>query len=320
MDSNYILSFIVPVYNVSLYVEQCIRSLYAQNIPREDYEVIVVDDCSPDNSKDIVIGLQSEFKDLKLISLKENVKLGSARNIGLQNATGKFIWFIDSDDYIQPNVLREIVNELNVTDIEVLHFDYLEFNANDETIIPYKSHYELEICTGAEFYFDTHEVWWQKGVEAWRKIYKRSFLLDHNLMFANSVMYEDVDYSINMFAIATKVKHLDIAPYYYRNNSLSITNSTITPAHLKYWILLVLRCNKLQENFNINENIDPRFDELIDNFINYQIGCVIDNLRKFNIENRKMYYSLLGDVDLVFIRKYVSLRKYLYLKYPVFSF
>ena len=110
MDSNYILSFIVPVYNVSLYVEQCIRSLYAQNIPKDDYEVIVVDDCSPDNSKDIVIGLQSEFKDLKLISLKENVKLGSARNVGLQNATGKYIWFIDSDDYIQPDVLREIVN------------------------------------------------------------------------------------------------------------------------------------------------------------------------------------------------------------------
>ena len=200
-----------------------------------------------------------------------------------------------------------------------MHFDYLEFNSNDESIIPYKSHYKLEICTGAEFYFDSHEVWWQKGVEAWRKIYKRSFLLDHNLMFANSVMYEDVDYSINMFSIAQKVKHLDIAPYYYRNNSLSITNSTITPVHLKYWILLVLRCNKLQENFNIKENIDPRFDELIENFIKYQVGCVIDNLRKFNFENRKMYYSLLGDVDLVFIRKYVSIRKYLYLKYPVIN-
>jgi glycosyltransferase involved in cell wall biosynthesis len=319
MDSSYILSFIVPLYNVSTFVEQCIRSLYNQDIPREDYEVIVIDDFSPDNSKDIVVEMQKEFRDLKLISLTENVKLGSARNIGLQHATGKYIWFVDSDDYLQSNILRRIVCELNNNDIEILHFDYLELHENDGSIIPYKAHYNLETCTGAEFYFDSNELWWQKGVEAWRKIYRRSFLLDNNLMFADRVMYEDVDYSINMFAIAQKVKHLDFAPYYYRNNSTSITKSAITPVHLKYWILLVLRCNKLQVNYENNKNIDPRFVEIIDVFIKYQVGSVIEHLRKFDIKNRKLYYSLLTDVDIVSLKKYVSLRKYLYLKYPVFN-
>jgi glycosyltransferase involved in cell wall biosynthesis len=318
MDSNYILSFIVPVYNVSSYIEQCIRSLYNQDIPREDYEVIVIDDFSPDNSKEIVVEMQKEFQSLKLISLTENVKLGSARNIGLQHATGKYIWFVDSDDFLQPNVLHRMVCELNNNDIEILHFDYQVLHESDGSIIHYKAHYNLETCTGAEFYFDSNELWWQKGVEAWRKIYRRSFLLDNKLLFAERVMYEDVDYSINMFAIAQKVKHLDITPYYYRNNSASITNTAITPVHLKYWILLVLRCNKLQENYLSNKKIDPRFAEIIDVFIKYQVRYVIDSLRKFNFKNRKLYYSLLADVDIVNIKKYVSFRHFIYLKYPIF--
>jgi len=319
MNSNCILSFIVPMYNVALYVEQCIRSLYDQDIPKEDYEVIVIDDCSPDNSKDIIVRLQTEFPSLKLVSLAENVKLGSARNIGLQHAIGKYIWFVDSDDYIQPNILKGLIDELDNNNIEILHFDYLEINDSDESIIPYRTHYNLEICTGTEFYFDSKELWWQKGVEAWRKICKKSFLIENELIFADSVMYEDVDYSINMFAIAQRVKHIDTAPYYYRNNSLSITNSTITPNHLRYWILLVLRCYKLRKKIISDDKIDKRFIEIIDEFIKYQLSSVVNSLRKFNIEKRKMYFYLLEGIDFTPLKKYVSIKKYLYLKFPIFK-
>jgi glycosyltransferase involved in cell wall biosynthesis len=315
MESETFLSLIVPVYNVAPYVEQCIRSLYQQDIPVEDYEVIVVDDCSTDNSKDIVVGLQQEFPTLRLIALPENVKLGSSRNIGLQHSVGKYIWFIDSDDYIQHNILKALVQELNNHQPEILHFDYQVVN-DDGSTIPYHTHYTLETCSGAEFYFDTNELWWQKGVEAWRRICKKSFLTENSLDFAEKVMFEDSDYSIKMFALAQKVKHLDIAPYFYRNNSSSITNRPVSPVHLKYWIQLALRCDKLRSIFLNNKNINQRFVTILDDLIKYQLGNIVKNLRTFDRKNRSLHRKLIADTTLTPLKSYITLKKYYYIKYP----
>jgi glycosyltransferase involved in cell wall biosynthesis len=315
MNTECFLSFIVPVYNVAPYVEQCIRSLYSQDIPVSTYEVIVVDDCSTDNSKSIVFDLQKEFPSLKLIELKENMKLGSARNIGLDSAVGEYVWFIDSDDYIQSNILNLICTELRNEAVEILHFDYQVFESETNLVIPYRVHYSLDVCTGSQFYFDSNELWWEKGVEAWRKVYKRSFLIDNKLRFAEKVMYEDSDYSLKMFSIAQKVKHIDIAPYFYRKNNLSITNVAITPQHLKYWILLALRCDGLMKNFKSSKDIDLRFISITNEFIKYQILSVITNLKKFRWIEKKEYKQLLKDIDISVIRKYVSIWKYLYVKY-----
>lgn len=315
MESETFLSLIVPVYNVAPYVEQCIRSLYQQDIPVEDYEVIVVDDCSTDNSKDIVIGLQQKFPTLRLIALSVNVKLGSARNIGLQHSVGKYIWFIDSDDYIQHNILKTLGQELNYHQPEILHFDYQVVN-DDGSIIPYHTHYTLEICSGAEFYFNSNELWWEKGVEAWRRICKKSFLTKNSLEFAEKVMFEDSDYSIKMFAIAQRVKHIDIAPYFYRNNSTSITNSSVSPAHLKYWIQLALRCDKLYKDFLQSNSIDSRFLSIINDFIRYQTRNIFMNLKTLNRQNRSQYRALIRQTNLKKLRPYLSLFKYLYLRYP----
>ena len=97
------LSFIVPFYNVEPYIEECVRSLYAQDIPQEEYEVICVDDCSPDGSRAIVERLQKEYPTLRLLIHTENKRQGGARNTGMRESNGKYVWFVDADDYIQPN-------------------------------------------------------------------------------------------------------------------------------------------------------------------------------------------------------------------------
>ena len=103
------LSFIVPFYNVEPYIEECIRSLYNQDIPQEEYEVICVDDCSPDGSRAIVERLQKEYPTLKLLIHTENKRQGGARNTGMKVAQGIYIWFMDSDDYIKPNCLKDLL-------------------------------------------------------------------------------------------------------------------------------------------------------------------------------------------------------------------
>ena len=104
------LSFIVPFYNVEPYIEECIRSLYNQDIPWAEYEVICVDDCSPDGSRAIVERLQKAYPTLRLLKTPENLRQGGARNMGLDVAQGKYIWFVDSDDYIMPNCLKYMLN------------------------------------------------------------------------------------------------------------------------------------------------------------------------------------------------------------------
>lgn len=319
-SSKIILSIVVPVYNQNRYVEQCIKSLYRQDIPISDYEVLVVDDCSTDNSKDIVIGLMSEFPEIKLLSLYENQKLGSARNIGLRNSCGKYVWFIDSDDFIQPNILKQLIGELNSNDIDVLHFDYKVYNNYDNSIIPYRVNYSIEICDGLKFYFDTNELWWQKGIEVWRRIHKKSFLVDNNIFFAEKVMYEDVDFSLKVFAHAKSVKHLDISPYFYRNNPISITKTKVSSTHINYWILLVNRCNELREEFIINKNIDYRFIKIIDDFIKYKIVTIFRFLE--NIDKNDICFNsiLIKNINFITYKKYISLKIFPYLFWLRFKF
>ena len=142
------LSFIVPVFGVEKYIEECIRSLYHQDIPKEEYEVICVDDCSPDNSAVIIERLQSEYPTLKLLRHTENKRQGGARNTGLREAQGRYVWFIDSDDYIQPNCLKALLNQAESEQLDVLQI-YYAYNGKIRTDM-----IEYGPCTGSQYVFD----------------------------------------------------------------------------------------------------------------------------------------------------------------------
>ena len=104
------LSIIIPFYNVEQYITQCLDSVYAQDIPEEEYEVICVDDCSPDNSIAIVEEYAKQHSNLIIVRNKYNRKLGGARNAGMEVATGQYVWYVDSDDYISENCLAYLLN------------------------------------------------------------------------------------------------------------------------------------------------------------------------------------------------------------------
>lgn len=104
------LSIIIPIYNVEKYIERCAESVLNQNVPPSQYEVIFVNDGTKDNSVEILkkainFNIHSNFQ----IRDKENGGLSSARNFGLEHATGDYVWFVDSDDWIESNCLAKIV-------------------------------------------------------------------------------------------------------------------------------------------------------------------------------------------------------------------
>ena len=116
------ISLIIPFYGVESYIGKCLSTVYEQDISEDEYEVICINDCSPDNSEEIVLEYAAKHSNLKLLKHDVNLKLGAARNTGLRAAKGRYVWFIDSDDYIKSNCLREILSYCEKNNLEIFHF------------------------------------------------------------------------------------------------------------------------------------------------------------------------------------------------------
>lgn len=304
-------SFIVPFYNVECYIEQCIQSLFYQDIPVDEYEVICVNDCSPDNSVDIVKRLQKEYYNLKLIENEENKKLGGARNTGLKYAKGEYIWFVDSDDMIKPNSLGLILKYVTSNNLDFLHFGWDEFN--DANLIEYNKIPSTDILTGTELFFDERFIWWRNHITAWCKVYKRSFLIENDITFAEHIMYEDNDYALKVYSSAKRCMHISENLYLYRVNNDSITRINYNSQHILYWLLLNKRLIELNNDF-IKKRQDNRYISLIYDFVrNNFYQCVSVYKQISLVEKTSVRQMFRIHIDMSFI-KYISLKNYIKIK------
>ena len=213
------LSFIVPFYNAEPYIGQCICSLYDQDIPQSEYEVICVDDCSPDGSRAIVERLQKEYPTLKLLIHTENKRQGGARNTGLNAAQGRYIWFVDSDDYIKPNCLKDLIVQAERENLDILKFYFDRDNRQEEMLASNR------VVSGSQLMFDvqTNFSLAMRSCSAVQQIIKREFLQDEDIVFAEKVQYEDDDFSYQLHAFAKRTRLIAQKPYVVRNTPNSTT-------------------------------------------------------------------------------------------------
>ncbi len=220
------LTFIVPFYNVEKYIGACLDSLYAQDIPEEEYEVICVDDCSPDNSKSIVRKYQKQHSNLVLIEHPYNKGLGAARNTGIYAARGKYLWFVDSDDMVYSNVLSEIFSMFRVNIPDVILFNYERVNQIGE-LIDEGIVFEDSVCqSGRDFvksYFGDGLIYHLGYV--WRCVYSTEFLLNKKLFFPENCFWEDTVFFPKAILLAESVKSLNNVFYKYRVNEDSISGN-----------------------------------------------------------------------------------------------
>lgn len=203
------LSIIVPVYNVELYIEKCIRSLEEQDIDKGEYEILVINDGSPDNSALIVENLQKEFSNIIMFH-KENGGLSSARNYGIERANGKFCWFVDSDDYIERNVLKTLLYQL-----EKCELDYIGFNIYDIVLGKKRRGAEWQeessgVLSGIE-YIKTPPI----VISAWGHILRTDIYKKHNLRFIEGIIHEDYEFVLRMYRYCEKMKFVTLPVYNY---------------------------------------------------------------------------------------------------------
>lgn len=204
------VSVIVPIYNVEKYLEKCINSLLSQTL--EDIQIILVNDGSKDNSGNIAKECEKNNKNRIIYVEKENGGLSDARNYGLKYATGDFVAFLDSDDYIEKNAYEEMYNKAIEENADYVECDFIWEFPNKIRVdkqYPYKNKKEMLSFV---------------RVVAWNKLIKRQLITDNNLEFPKGLRYEDVEFTYKLIPFINKFAYVDKPFIHYVQREGSIAN------------------------------------------------------------------------------------------------
>ncbi len=315
------LSIIVPVYNVAPYLRKCVDSLLAQDI--SDYEIILVDDGSPDECPEIcdqyAASYPSEFKSqenskaaphtstpytihhtssIRVIH-QANSGLSAARNAGIAAATGDYIMFVDSDDYLQPNVLGALMEQVKRDDLDVLRFRYQNVRESGEAFAPYKdmTNYNDYSSTPTDGLTFLNE---RMGTQC----YAVQFLLRREIVlqeqFTPGIYFEDTDWTPRMLLHAERVASTDLVVYNYlwREGSITLSQKDITKQRkqLQDKMGLLERLN----NWG-NQVADRRwFDSMISSLVVNIVGIIASTF----YGERKEYIRQIKALDILPITTY----------------
>lgn len=227
-----LVSIIVPIYNTQKYIRTCVESLCTQTL--RNIEVILVNDGSTDDCPNIIEELAKQDSRIKAIH-KKNGGLFSARNEGLKHATGKYIGFVDSDDWVDKTMLDKLFNKAEKYSCEIVrcgYYNYLDGEAIQKDFNPIRE----GLYTHEQIINDIIPSMLGKSPKIQNKndtvfgsvclcIFLKEFMDNNNLRFDNTKMYEDVIFCINSFVLATSVVCFNEPLYYYRSNNSSLQNS-----------------------------------------------------------------------------------------------
>lgn len=254
------LSIIVPIYNVEQYLRKCVDNLLKQDLPAEDYEIILVDDGSVDASGMIADEYAARYDNISVIH-QDNKGLSEARNTGIRAAQGKYIQFVDSDDYIEPNVLGGLVQKMEDDNLDVLRFNYQNVNEKYEVFEPNKVSkpfvdYRDELCDGLTFL--TERLGY--GCYVWQFVVKRELIMD--CIFKPGIYFEDTEWTPRMLVQAKRATSVDTMVYNYLLRIGSITQSVSNEKKRK---VLNDKLSLIDDLQKLAEQVDDRrwFDGMI---------------------------------------------------------
>lgn len=220
------LSIILPCYNVAPYVGRCIESIEAQTIPQTEYEVICVDDCSTDNTVEVIKEYQNQYPNIRLICHTENRTAGGARNTGIEEAKGEYLWFVDPDDAIVPDKSVELYEYAHKNDLDILVFNYgSSTNGKDVQEIEQIKN-QTEILNGQDFfleYFPQRRM--AEVVSLGRQLYKRYFCVKYDIRYPEIKSSQDVVFVWNSFLKADRMGAMPITGFITYRRATSTTGS-----------------------------------------------------------------------------------------------
>ncbi|MER7333066.1 MULTISPECIES: glycosyltransferase [unclassified Micromonospora] len=225
-----LLSIVVPVYGVEPYLYQCLESIRA-DIPAGEageVELIAVDDASPDRCGEMLRSYAAGRAGIRTVHLTDNVGLGLARNAGLDVATGVYVWFVDSDDWLPPGTVPAVLERLRRDRPDVLMLDHLRVHEGGRREVDASSHL-LRGVPGVVRLADCPQLLRVQHT-AWNKVVRRGFMAELELRFFPG-WYEDIPFSHPLLIGAERISVLDRVCYLYRQGRLGAITSTRSGRH-----------------------------------------------------------------------------------------
>ena len=320
-----LISVIVPVYKVEKYLEKCVKSIINQTYT--NLEIILVDDGSPDVCGALCDEFAKNDSRIKVIH-KANGGLSSARNTGLENATGKYIAFVDSDDFISEDYCEILYNMLIETNSDVSAVSYLRFKEDEADLKRNRSESETIIYENEDV---VKEMLNRKTFQniVWNKLYKKETIGESR--FPVGVNYEDVYFSYEVLTKAKKISYKNIECYFYLKRASSIS-ATCSEKNIKDFLYVVMHKFKgIKEKYpklelynyfaflesilgisllyaksdakyeSIEEGLETAFEELKQYFVLHQKDLLemLDDFQKSCIYmlnyNKELYFAVLKE-------------------------
>jgi glycosyltransferase involved in cell wall biosynthesis len=273
------ISVIVPIYNVEKQLNRCIESLLKQKI--QQIQIILVNDGSTDNSGKIAQEYAKKFPDKILYLEKENGGLSDARNYGIAHATGEYLTFVDSDDYISDNLYEDLEKYLE-QDYDMIKFKIEKVDENGNKIL---ENYTPVFAdkTGEEAF----EILYKSDElteVAWGYVYKRKMWIENNFKFAKGMFHEDFGLIPLVILKANKVASTNIMGYYYVQTSSSITRGKPETIYIRAEDLLKHYDNMIEtiKGYNIS-------NESRENIKIYYTNCILLNVNNLDKKDKNKY-------------------------------
>lgn len=284
MSQNELISIIIPVYNVERYLERCVESVLKQTY--YNIEIILINDGSIDGSFKICEKL-AQLDDRIILINKSNGGLSSARNAGLHAATGKYISFVDSDDYISPVMLEVLLNNLKSQNADIsecaVHFTSAISKVSDTVLVKLidKESWLLNIIEKSQY-------------SVWRRLYKKEILKDKG--FKAGYIYEDVFFLYDILDGINKIVQTTQKLYFYFDEDFSIMRSEFSEKNID-----IIFAFKYQYDFVNNSSFNPNIKVLARTHYTAELAKIFCNLSYFPNydQNRKFRQIIRKEINIL---------------------
>ena len=280
------ISVIIPVYNVENYIKKCLDSILTQSIP--NVEIICVNDGSDDKSGKILEEYSQKYKNIKIIN-QNNKGIAAARNTGLEIANGKYIQFIDSDDWLKDNALKEAFERAEKDNLDLVCFNVANYDNKTQEIVEnqfYPPTFWPTDWNTAVYTYENYQNLFIGNFSVVNKLYKKSLLT--NIKFIEGLAFEDHPFHLKTFLNAQRIGVINKSLYFYRKNVSTSFMGSIKKKNNVYDIFAIIKeLKKILEEQNIYEQYRTMYLE-------YAISLPAEMfLNSTSVFQKPKFYSLI---------------------------
>lgn len=297
-----VLSYIIPVFNGGKCISFCLDSIYSLPLHEDEYEVIVVDDCSTDCTMQVLRTYASKHPNMIVLHQEVNQRQGAARNRGIDVAKGEYIAFCDADDTIVAEGVMNALKAVSETKADICYFDFeYEQPMGEWHLLEMPKETHNAVMSSADYLEKYYTCWYNGPV---RNLYRRGFLQSTGIRFVEGVRWEDCDWTVKVYSQAKEVQFVDGVGYRYKQNGENTCSIAQSPEAMAEQLFAGLRL--LQFSDTIHNRL-PRLSNTLSEEarFRYVIGILrLRNMSKYSFKSLQRMYALLGDKHRKDLSKY----------------